>query len=64
MMLANPVENKLVRCQQFQVLTVFYCMQRPYPGVELLLGEFIFKSNQALLPERTFHLYNPLFVVS
>jgi len=60
-MFANPVENKLIGRQQLQVFTVFNCVQRAYPGVELLFGQLIFKSNQTLLPERTFHQMYPLY---
>jgi hypothetical protein len=58
-MFSDPVEYKLVGCQQAQVLTVFYGVQWAYPGVELLRWQFIFKPNKALLPERSFHCYSP-----
>ena len=51
MMLAYPLENKLVRCQQPQVVTVFNGMQRANPGIELLLWQLALKANQTLLPE-------------
>jgi hypothetical protein len=59
MVLPDPVEHKLVGCQQAQALAVFYGMQWSYPGVELLRWEFIFKPKQTLLPERHFHFDIP-----
>ncbi len=50
-MFANPFENNLVGSQQPQVVTVFNGVQRANPGVELLLWQFVFKTNQTLLPE-------------
>jgi len=32
----DPVENELVRCQQAQTILLFQRLKRPYPGVELL----------------------------
>ena len=37
-MLANPVEYELVRCQKAQALWRFLGVQRSDPGVELLFG--------------------------
>jgi hypothetical protein len=51
MVFPYPLENKLVGCQQAQVVAVLNGMQRAYPGVELLLWQLAFKANQTLLPE-------------
>jgi hypothetical protein len=47
----DPVKDKPVGRQQSEFLSIFHRVQRPYPGVELLLGQLVFEMRQTLLPE-------------
>jgi hypothetical protein len=47
----DPVEHEPVRRQESELLSVFHCVQRSDPGIELLLGQLVFEMRQTLLPE-------------
>jgi hypothetical protein len=59
-MLAHPLENKLVWCQQAQRFGCFLGVQWADPGVELLFGQLVFETYQTFLPQLRFHPSSPL----
>ena len=52
---ADPVDDEAIRRQQPQRAVSFDGLQRPNPGVELLLGQLGLERTHAASPKRRFH---------
>jgi hypothetical protein len=51
----NPVDDKAIWCQQPQALALFDRLQRPYPGIDLLLAEIRLQGLNTLIPNGRLH---------
>ncbi len=49
-MLLKPVDDKPIRGQEFQNAAIFHRLQRPDPGIELLLRQFSLKVADTAIP--------------
>ena len=56
-MLFHPVQNERIWSHQAQAIHILHAVQGSNPGVELLIGDLVFKSIQAMLPEVDGHNY-------
>ncbi len=52
--LLQPVDDEAIGRQQPQLVTVLDRLQRPNPGVELLLGQLCLQDAKTVVPQRRF----------